>query len=143
MRVYNTRIRPLENVFSPDQYDDTEQDPPKPAEKSRHNRRRRINPNNHNRNINPREGNYWLPTNYAELLYRRKNGNARFQQAVRKKKVLKCLSAIAAAVVVIFILALIIGGLTYFFVAKYRQAVLALMTNGSQIYLSTGESLNF
>ena len=133
---------PLENLSMPDLNENNEQSAPRAPEKGRHTRRRRVNPSSsNNRNANPRDGNYWLPSNYAELLYRRKNGNARFQQAIRKKKVLSCLSYITAVLVVIFIVAVIIGGLTYYLVIKYREAVLAYITNGSQIYVSTGERL--
>lgn len=138
MRINQIRpLSPLGSISLYNQYQDQVDNPPNQIERGRHTRRRRLNFNN-KRGVNP-AGGYWLPSNYAEMMYRRKNGPARFQQAMRKKKNFSCLAAITATVVIAIIIAFIIAGITYILVAKYKQTVLAYVSNSSQVYISTGE----
>lgn len=116
----------------------------------RHKRQRRVVHRNDTPNKQPsfsyfgggRPG-YLLPTTYPELMYKRRNGRTKFEQAVRKKRVLNLIVGVAAAIIIVFLLMIAITIATIL-VLKYKngstQVTATISGNFSKVYISTDSS---
>lgn len=81
-----------------------------------------------------------FPTNYAELLYRQRNGKYKFEQAVRKKRILNIIVGVSVAIALAFLLILVLSVVAFIIIkfSKGDTKVVATVTgNYSKIYVST------